>query len=195
MSERAVLSLELRLALQMAVRQASTLKHEYLLLEHLLLAMLSDEDVRDYLRACEGDPDGLKSELEDYLANTVEAIKDAPEDHLPEQSLAFGRTFGRAAAHVVACGKGRIDNGDIIAQIFAEEKCFAQQALVNQGVTRAQFIEVLSNPDFEARVIAKTPARLIGEPPDVARAVVFLASPAARFITGATLFVDGGLSL
>ena len=55
--------------------------------------------------------------------------------------------------------------------------------------------EVLSNPDFEARVIAKTPARLIGEPPDVARAVVFLASPAARFITGATLFVDGGLSL
>ena len=145
MSERTVLSLELRLALQMAVRQASTLKHEYLLLEHLLLAMLSDEDVRDYLRACDGDPDVLKSELEDYLTNAVEVLADAPEDHLPEQSVAFGRVFGRAAAHAVACGKGRIENGDIIAQIFGEEKCFAHQALISQGVTRAQFVEVLSH--------------------------------------------------
>jgi glucose 1-dehydrogenase len=55
--------------------------------------------------------------------------------------------------------------------------------------------EVLSDPVYEARVIAKTPARLIGESHDVSRAVVFLASPAARFITGATLFIDGGLSL
>lgn len=55
--------------------------------------------------------------------------------------------------------------------------------------------EVLSDPAYAARVIAKTPARMIGEPQDVSRAVVFLASPAARFITGATLFVDGGLSL
>jgi glucose 1-dehydrogenase len=55
--------------------------------------------------------------------------------------------------------------------------------------------EVLSDPAYAARVIAKTPARMIGEPQDVSRAVVFLASPAARFITGATLFIDGGLSL
>lgn len=55
--------------------------------------------------------------------------------------------------------------------------------------------KVLSDPAYEARVIAKTPARLIGEPQDVSRAVVFLASPAARFITGASLFIDGGLSL
>lgn len=55
--------------------------------------------------------------------------------------------------------------------------------------------EVLSDPAYAARVIAKTPARMIGEPQDVSRAVLFLASPAARFITGATLFIDGGLSL
>jgi len=54
---------------------------------------------------------------------------------------------------------------------------------------------VLSDPAYEARVIARTPARFIGEPEDVAQAVVFLASPGTRFITGATLFVDGGLTL
>jgi glucose 1-dehydrogenase len=55
--------------------------------------------------------------------------------------------------------------------------------------------EVLADAAYEAQVIAKTPARLIGEPHDISRAVVFLASPAARFITGASLFIDGGLSL
>ena len=55
--------------------------------------------------------------------------------------------------------------------------------------------EVLSDPDYAARVIARTPARMIGEPQDISRAVVFLVSPAARFITGATFFIDGGLSL
>jgi glucose 1-dehydrogenase len=54
---------------------------------------------------------------------------------------------------------------------------------------------VLANPAHEARVIARTPVRFIGEPSDVSRVVVFLASPAARFITGATLSVDGGLGL
>lgn len=54
---------------------------------------------------------------------------------------------------------------------------------------------VLADPEYEARVIAKTPARLIGDPYDIARAVTFLADPASRFITGTTLFIDGGLTL
>lgn len=54
---------------------------------------------------------------------------------------------------------------------------------------------VLADPACAARLIAQTPARMVGDPIDVARAVVFLALPAARFITGASLVVDGGLSL
>ena len=55
--------------------------------------------------------------------------------------------------------------------------------------------EVLADPTYEAKVLAKIPARAIGEPRDVAAAVAFLASDAARYITGASLFIDGGLSL
>ncbi|MEI6075725.1 MAG: glucose 1-dehydrogenase [Verrucomicrobiota bacterium] len=55
--------------------------------------------------------------------------------------------------------------------------------------------EVLADPAYEARVIAKTPARMIGAPEDISRAVLFLAAPEARFITGITLLIDGGLSL
>lgn len=54
--------------------------------------------------------------------------------------------------------------------------------------------EVLSDPDYEAKVTANIPARFIGEPADVSKVVVFVASDEARYITGATIFVDGGLT-
>ena len=65
MSERATLSLELRLALEQAIHQAAERRHEYLLLEHLLLGLLIDEDTRDLLRACGADPDHLRRDLDD----------------------------------------------------------------------------------------------------------------------------------
>ena len=55
--------------------------------------------------------------------------------------------------------------------------------------------EVLADPQYEAKVINKIPAHFIGDTDDVAHLVTFLASDAARYITGASLFVDGGLSL
>jgi NAD(P)-dependent dehydrogenase (short-subunit alcohol dehydrogenase family) len=55
--------------------------------------------------------------------------------------------------------------------------------------------ERLADPDYRARVLAKIPARRIGEPPDVVGAVLLLSSPASDYITGATLCVDGGLLL
>lgn len=55
--------------------------------------------------------------------------------------------------------------------------------------------QVLSDPAYEAKVTARIPAGFIGEPGDVAQCVVFLASDAARYVTGASMFIDGGLSL
>jgi len=54
---------------------------------------------------------------------------------------------------------------------------------------------VLADPAYEAKVVAKIPAGYIGEPGDVAGLALFLASHAARYITGATLVIDGGLTL
>ena len=55
--------------------------------------------------------------------------------------------------------------------------------------------EVLSDPAYEAKVVAKIPTHFIGEPHDISKMVAFLASPAARYITGTTIVIDGGLSL
>lgn len=64
------------------------------------------------------------------------------------------------------------------------------------GATRTDINrEVLSDPEYEAKVIARIPAGFIAEPEDIAPVVTFLASDAARYITGASIFVDGGLWL
>lgn len=64
------------------------------------------------------------------------------------------------------------------------------------GATRTDLTrEVLSDPAYEAKVIERIPAGFIAEPEDVAPAVTFLASNAARYITGASIFIDGGLWL
>jgi len=64
------------------------------------------------------------------------------------------------------------------------------------GATRTDINrEVLSDPAYEARVVARIPAGFIAEPEDIAPVVTFLASEAARYMTGASLFVDGGLWL
>ncbi len=64
------------------------------------------------------------------------------------------------------------------------------------GATRTDINrEALSDPEYEAQVIEKIPAGFIAEPENIAPAVTFLASDAARYITGASLFVDGGLCL
>ncbi len=64
------------------------------------------------------------------------------------------------------------------------------------GATRTDINrEVLSDPDYEAKVVEKIPAGFIAEPEDIAPTVTFLASDAARYITGASIFIDGGLWL
>ena len=64
------------------------------------------------------------------------------------------------------------------------------------GATRTDINrEVLSDPEYEAKVIAKIPAGFIANPEDIAPVVTFLASDAARYITGASIFIDGGLWL
>ena len=64
------------------------------------------------------------------------------------------------------------------------------------GATRTDINrEVLSDPEYEAKVIAKIPAGFIAEPEDIAPTVTFLASDAARYVTGASIFIDGGLWL
>ncbi len=143
--ERATLSLELRIALKLAHNMAFEMRHEYVLLEHVLLAMLQDIDVRDAVSACGADCAELEGRLRQYLEERIEKIPDEKKHRIPEHSLAFGRVMSAAINHVVAAEKGVVDNLDMIAEMYRERHSQAVFLLQAEGVTRTRLIEYASH--------------------------------------------------
>ena len=143
--ERVTLSLELRIALKLASNTAFEMRHEYVLLEHVLLAMLQDVDVRDAMLACGADCEELEGRLKSFLEERIEKIPEGRKNRLPEQSLAFGRVINAAVAHVMACEKGMVENLDVIGEMFRERHSHAVFLMQGQGVTRPRLIEYVSH--------------------------------------------------
>lgn len=150
--DRVTLSLELRIALKLASNTAFEMRHEYVLLEHVLLAMLQDVDVNEALTACGADCEELEERLKHFLENRIEKISKGSKNRLPEQSLAFGRVINTAVAHVMACEKGMVENLDVIAEMYRERHSHAVFLLQTQGVTRPRLVEYVSHgrPDMGA---------------------------------------------
>jgi ATP-dependent Clp protease ATP-binding subunit ClpA len=150
------LSRALETSLGQAVREARERRHEYLCVEHVLYALLSDQGVCDVIRACGGDVEQLRADLRAYLEERLERLPEGT-DALPQQTLGFQRILQRAAAHVQSAGKEEIDGRNVLAAIFREPESHAAYLLARQGVTRLDVITYLSHG------IAKAP-REDGEP-------------------------------
>jgi ATP-dependent Clp protease ATP-binding subunit ClpA len=137
------LSRTLEASLTMAVREAKRRRHEFLCLEHVLWAILRDQDVAETIRACGGDPDKLVRDLEHYLSQmeTLPADVDVP----PQQTLAFQRVLQRAAAHVQSAGRDEIDGRNLLIAIFREPDSHAAYLLGQQGVTRLDVVTYVSH--------------------------------------------------
>lgn len=145
MSAEPTISAELHTVLKLAYNICSDLNHEYLLLEHLLYALLHDADVCEAIEVCGGDCEILKDDLKDFLMDEISPAEDLPAAYNPEQSLAFQRVLQYAAMHVMSCEKGRIENLDVLTEIFREEETHAVFYLEEQGITRELIIEFASD--------------------------------------------------
>jgi ATP-dependent Clp protease ATP-binding subunit ClpA len=135
----------LRIALKLASNMAFEMRHEYMLLEHVFMAMLQDVDVRDALVACGADCGEIESRLRHYLEERIEKIPPDHKHRLPEQSLAFGRVISAAVNHVVACEKGMVDNLDLLAEMYRERHSQVVFLLQAEGVSRARLLEYISH--------------------------------------------------
>jgi ATP-dependent Clp protease ATP-binding subunit ClpA len=139
-----MLSPDLSATLQRAVADTRRRRHEYLTLEHLLLAMLEDPSAIDVVQKCGGEPEKLRAELEQFLVDNVEAL---PEDEEPgpDQTLAFQRVFQRAAMHVQGAGRAQMTTGNLLVAMYRERDSFAVYLLEKQGVTRFDVINYISH--------------------------------------------------
>ena len=139
-----MLSPDLSATLQRAVSDTRERRHEYLTLEHLLLAMLDDPTAVDIVKKCGGEVDGLRSELETFLGESVEPLPEGEESG-PDQTLAFQRVFQRAAMHVQGAGRAQMTTGNLLVAMFRERDSFAVYLLEKQGVSRFDVINYISH--------------------------------------------------
>ena len=139
-----MLSPELQATLQRAVADTRRRRHEYLTLEHLLLAMLEDPTGLDIVRKCGGDVAQLRFELEEFLGESVEELPEGEESG-PDQTLAFQRVLQRAAMHVQGAGRAQMTTGNLLVAMFRERDSHAVYLLEKQGITRFDVINYISH--------------------------------------------------
>jgi ATP-dependent Clp protease ATP-binding subunit ClpA len=139
-----MLSNELEYCLNDAFHQAREARHEYLTVEHLLLAILDTPRVREILRACGADLAKLKQELKDHIEQSTPRVAEGEEREV-QPTLGFQRVLHRAVVHVQSSGKKEVGVSDVLVAVFAEKQCHAVFLLNRQHVTRLDVVNYISH--------------------------------------------------
>jgi ATP-dependent Clp protease ATP-binding subunit ClpA len=139
-----VLSNELEYCLNDAFHQAREARHEYLTVEHLLLAILDTPKVREVLRACGAELPRLKQELKDHLEQTTPRLEEGEEREV-QPTLGFQRVLQRAVFHVQSSGKKEVGVPNVLVAIFSEKQSHAVYLLNRQHVTRLDVVNYISH--------------------------------------------------
>jgi ATP-dependent Clp protease ATP-binding subunit ClpA len=139
-----VLSNELEYCLNDAFHQAREARHEYLTVEHLLLAILDTPKVREVLRACGADTIKLKQELKDHIEQSTPRLEEGEEREV-QPTLGFQRVLQRAVFHVQSSGKKEVGVSNVLVAIFSEKQSHAVFLLNRQHVTRLDAVNYISH--------------------------------------------------
>src|SRR5499426_3416665 len=137
-------SRSLEQSLHRALAIANERHHEYATLEHLLLALIDDQDASAVMRACNVDLDKLRRSLTAYLESELEnLITDGSEDSKP--TAGFQRVIQRAVIHVQSSGREEVTGANVLVAIFAERESHAAYFLQEQDMTRYDAVNYISH--------------------------------------------------
>jgi ATP-dependent Clp protease ATP-binding subunit ClpA len=139
-----VLSNELEYCLNDAFHQAREARHEYLTVEHLLLAILDTPRVREVLRACGADLTRLRQELKEHIEQSTPRVAEAGEREV-QPTLGFQRVLQRAVFHVQSSGRKEVGVANVLVAIFSEKQSHAVFLLNRQHVTRLDVVNYISH--------------------------------------------------
>ena len=128
-----MLSPELRATLDAAIQDTRRRRHEYITLEHLLLALLDDPSAVEVLEGCHAQIDKLRAELEAFLDEHVPKLDEEGE---VQQTVGVGRVLQRAVLHVQGAGKSEVTGANLLVALYAEPESMAVYLLEPQSVRR-----------------------------------------------------------
>jgi len=140
-----MLSKDLELTLNVAFKEARTKRHEFMTVEHLLLALLDNEAASSVLKACGTDISKLRADLLEFVDSTTPLIPEADEERETQPTLGFQRVLQRAVFHVQSSGKSEVTGANVLVAIFSEQESQAVYYLKQQNVARIDVVNYISH--------------------------------------------------
>ncbi|BBS92514.1 ATP-dependent Clp protease ATP-binding subunit ClpA [Klebsiella sp. WP7-S18-CRE-02] len=140
-----MLNQELELSLNMAFARAREHRHEFMTVEHLLLALLSNPSAREALEACSVDLVALRQELEAFIEQTTPVLPVSEEERETQPTLSFQRVLQRAVFHVQSSGRSEVTGANVLVAIFSEQESQAAYLLRKHEVSRLDVVNFISH--------------------------------------------------
>jgi ATP-dependent Clp protease ATP-binding subunit ClpA len=140
-----MLNKELETSLNGAFARARDKRHEFMTVEHLLLALLDNNAARETLKACQADIEVLKNELDTFIDQTTPLIPENDESRETQPTLSFQRVLQRAVFHVQSSGRNEVSGANVLVAIFSEQESHAAYLLKKHDVSRLDIVNFISH--------------------------------------------------
>jgi ATP-dependent Clp protease ATP-binding subunit ClpA len=135
---------ELEVSLHMAFVEARQKRHEFITVEHLLLALLENPSAQEVLKACAAKVDDLKKALTEFIEQHTPIVAGDGEVNT-QPTLGFQRVIQRAILHVQSSGKKEVTGANVLVAIYGEKDSHAVYFLHQQGVSRLDVVNFISH--------------------------------------------------
>ncbi len=139
-----MLSSELEFCLNEAFQRARDQRHEFMTVEHLLLALLDIPRVHEILKACNGNIPELRRQLSEFIDEQTPLLPEG-DDNDVQPTLGFQRVLQRAVFHVQSSGKQEVSGSNVLVAIFSEKQSQAVYLLGLQDITRLDVVNYISH--------------------------------------------------
>ncbi len=130
--------------LHAALTNAAERRHEYATLEHLLLALVDDDDAAQVMNACGVDLGELGEVVKQYLDQEYQSLK-TDDDADPQPTAGFQRVIQRAILHVQSSGKDTVTGANVLVALFSERDSYAVYFLQQQDISRLDAVSFISH--------------------------------------------------
>jgi len=145
-----MLNKDLELTLNLAFRFARERRHEYMTVEHLLLALLDNPSAGEALKSCGANIERLRTELSNFIDSTTPLIPDGDLDRDTQPTLGFQRVLQRAVFHVQSSGKSKVSGANVLVAIFSEQESQAVFLLKKIDINRLDIVNYISHGVIKA---------------------------------------------
>ncbi|WP_418358746.1 ATP-dependent Clp protease ATP-binding subunit ClpA [Shewanella basaltis] len=140
-----MLNKDLEVTLNLAFQQARDSRHEYMTVEHLLLALIDNPAAYEALIACGADVNRLREEVANFIQQTTPIIAESSEERETQPTLGFQRVLQRAVFHVQSSGRNEVTGANVLVAIFSEQESQAVYLLRRSDITRLDVVNFISH--------------------------------------------------